>query len=126
MERNERDCSVHDPGWKGMRGTALYIKQELKEDEVNKKESSDSKIVYVTKIQLDRNRNKFINQIRAPGGHIQLTNMIDTQQQYIKLNIHGEVPIIMVQAHSGRNKRDTIFSVTLFKKTRNRNIERLQ
>jgi hypothetical protein len=109
-----------------MRGTALYIKQELKEDEVNKKESSDSKIVYVTKIQLDRNRNKFINQIRAPGGHIQLTNMIDTQQQYIKLNIHGEVPIIVVQAHSGRNKRDTIFSVTLFKKTRNRNIERLQ
>ena len=46
--------------------------------------------------------NKFINQIRAPGGHIQLTNMIDTQQQYIKLNIHGEVSIIVVQAHSGR------------------------
>jgi hypothetical protein len=41
----------------------------------------------------------FINQIRAPGGHIQLTNMIDTQQQYIKLNIHGEVSIIVVQAH---------------------------
>jgi hypothetical protein len=38
------------------------------------------------------------------GGHIQLTNMIDTQQ-YIKLNIHGEVSIIVVQAHSGR-KRD--------------------
>ena len=82
MERNERDGSVHDPGWKGMSGTALYIKQELKEDEVNKKESSDSKIVYVTKIQLYRNRNKFINQIRAPGGHIQITIMIDTQQQY--------------------------------------------
>ena len=125
MKRNERDGSVHDPGWKGMRGTALYIKQELKEDEVNKKESSDSKIVYVTKIQLDRNRNKFINQIRAPGGHIQLTNMIDTQQQYIKLNIHGEVPIIVVP-HSSRNKRDTIFSVTLFKKKPERNIERLQ
>jgi hypothetical protein len=26
--------------------------------------------------------NKFINQIRAPGGHIQITIMIDTQQQY--------------------------------------------
>ena len=32
-------------------------------------------------------------------------NMIDTQQQYIKLNIHGEVSIIVVQAHSGK-KRD--------------------
>ena len=53
----------------------------------------------------DRNRNKFINQIRAPGGHIQLTIMIDTQQQYIKLNIHSEVSIIVVQAHSSR-KRD--------------------
>ena len=42
----------------------------------------------------NRNRNKFFNQIRAPGGHIQLTNMPDTQQQYIKLNIHGEVSII--------------------------------
>ena len=52
----------------------------------------------------NRNRNKFINQIRAPGGHIQLTIMIDTQQ-YIKLNIHSEVSIIVVQAHSGR-KRD--------------------
>ena len=31
--------------------------------------------------------------------------MIDTQQQYIKLNIHSEVSIIVVQAHSGR-KRD--------------------
>jgi hypothetical protein len=28
------------------------------------------------------NRNKFINQIRAQGGHIQITIMIDTQQQY--------------------------------------------
>ena len=26
----------------------------------------------------NRNRNKFINQIRAPGGHIQITIMIDT------------------------------------------------
>ena len=45
----------------------------------------------------NRNRNKFINQIRAPGGHIQITIMIDTQQQYIKLNIHGEISIIVVQ-----------------------------
>ena len=43
-----------------------------------------------------RNRNKFINQIRAPGGHIQITIMIDTQQQYIKLNIHGEISIIVM------------------------------
>ena len=50
------------------------------------------------------NRNKFINQIRAPGGHIQITIMIDTQQ-YIKINIRGEISIIVVQAHSGR-KRD--------------------
>jgi hypothetical protein len=34
----------------------------------------------------NRNRNKFINQIKVPGGHIQITIMIDTQQQYIKLN----------------------------------------
>jgi hypothetical protein len=51
------------------------------------------------------NRNKGINQIRAPGGHIQITIMIDTQQQYIKLNIRDEISIIVVQAHSGR-KRD--------------------
>jgi hypothetical protein len=31
--------------------------------------------------------------------------MIDTQQQYIKLNIRGEISIIVVQAHSDR-KRD--------------------
>ena len=31
--------------------------------------------------------------------------MIDTQQQYIKINIRGEISIIVVQAHSGR-KRD--------------------
>ena len=37
----------------------------------------------------------FINQIRAPGGHIQVTIMIDAQQQYIKRNIHGEISIIM-------------------------------
>jgi hypothetical protein len=48
----------------------------------------------------NRNRNKFINQIRVPGGHIQITIMIDTQ-----LNICGEISIIVVQAHSGR-KRD--------------------
>ena len=46
-----------------------------------------------------KKRNKFINQIRAPGGHIQITIMIDTQQQYIKLNIRGEISIIVVQAH---------------------------
>jgi hypothetical protein len=28
--------------------------------------------------------------------------MIDTQQQYIKLNIHSEISMIVVQAHSGR------------------------
>ena len=28
--------------------------------------------------------------------------MIDTQQQYINLNIRGEISIIVVQAHSGR------------------------
>jgi hypothetical protein len=44
-------------------------------------------------------RNKFINQIRVPGGHIQITIMIDTQHQYIKLNIRGEISIIVVQAH---------------------------
>jgi len=54
-------------------------------------------------IEANRNRNKFINQIRAPGGHIQLTIMIDTQQQYIKLNIHGEVSIIVVQARQLNN-----------------------
>jgi len=31
--------------------------------------------------------------------------MIDTQQQYIKLNIRGEISIIVVQAHSGKNRR---------------------
>jgi hypothetical protein len=31
--------------------------------------------------------------------------MIDKQQQYIKLNIRGEISIIVVQAHSGK-KRD--------------------
>ena len=32
---------------------------------------------------------------RPPGGHIQITIMIDTQQQYIKLNIRGEISIIV-------------------------------
>jgi hypothetical protein len=32
----------------------------------------------------------------APGGHIQITIMIDTQQQYIKLNIRGEISIIVM------------------------------
>ena len=31
--------------------------------------------------------------------------MIDTQQQYINLNIRGEISIIVVQVHSG-TKRD--------------------
>ena len=43
----------------------------------------------------NRNRNKFINQIRVPGGHIQITIMIDAQQQYIKLNFRGEISIIV-------------------------------
>jgi hypothetical protein len=30
----------------------------------------------------NRNRNKLIDQIRAPGGHIQIATMIDSQQQY--------------------------------------------
>ena len=30
--------------------------------------------------------------------------MIDTQQQYIKLNIRGEISIIVVQVHSGRKR----------------------
>jgi hypothetical protein len=51
-------------------------------------------------------------QARAPGGHIQITIMIDTQQQYIKLNIRGEISIIVVQAHSGR-KRDICISMSL-------------
>ena len=57
-------------------------------------EKCDEKCAYIRK-----KRNKFINQIRAPGGHIQITIMIDTQQQYIKLNIRGEISIIVVQAH---------------------------
>ena len=36
-----------------------------------------------------------LTKIRAPGGHIQITIMIDTQQQYIKLNIRGEISIIV-------------------------------
>jgi hypothetical protein len=59
----------------------------------------------ILKVYRNRNRNRFINQIRVPGGHIQITIMIDTQQQYIKLNIRGEISIIVVQAHSDR-KRD--------------------
>jgi hypothetical protein len=30
------------------------------------------------------------------SGHIQITIMIDTQQQYIKLNIRGEISIIVM------------------------------
>ena len=56
---------------------------------------------------LYRNWNKFINQIKAPGRAYTNNNYdwYDTQQQYIKLNIRGELSIIVVQAHSGR-KRD--------------------
>jgi hypothetical protein len=52
---------------------------------------SISKVVFLSLSQANmsyleryrnRNRNKFINQIRAPGGHIQITIMIDTQQQH--------------------------------------------
>jgi hypothetical protein len=43
---------------------------------------------------------------------IQITIMIDTQQQHINLNIRGEISIIVVQAHSGR-KRDICFMVQL-------------
>jgi hypothetical protein len=38
---------------------------------------------------------KMNNSIKAPGGHIQITIMIDTQQQYIKLNIRDEISIIV-------------------------------
>jgi hypothetical protein len=36
-----------------------------------------------------------LTKITAPGGHIQITIMIDTQQQYMKLNIRGEISIIL-------------------------------
>ena len=38
--------------------------------------------------------------------------MIDTQQQYIKLNIRGEISIIGVQAHSGRKRDILVFTKT--------------
>ena len=37
----------------------------------------------------------------APGWHIQITIMIDTQQQYIKLNIRSEISIIVVHLKKG-------------------------
>jgi hypothetical protein len=37
--------------------------------------------------------------------------MIDAQQQYIKLNIHSEVSIIVVQAHSA-GKEINIYIMT--------------
>jgi hypothetical protein len=37
--------------------------------------------------------------------------MIDTQQQYIKLNIRGEISIIGVQAHSGRKRDILVFKI---------------
>jgi hypothetical protein len=53
----------------------------------------DLRTIIRTRHRFNRNRNKFINQIRAPGGNIQITIMIDTQQ-YIKINIRGEISII--------------------------------
>jgi hypothetical protein len=40
------------------------------------------KLSFVVYRNRNRNRNKFINEIRAPGGLIQITIIIDTQQQY--------------------------------------------
>jgi hypothetical protein len=51
---------------------------------------------YILEKILSTSEDKFINQIRAPGGHMQITIMIDTQQQYIKLNIRGEISIIVM------------------------------
>ena len=45
--------------------------------------------------------------------------MIDTQQQYINLNIHGEISIIVVQAHSGR-KRDIYYKKCMLLKKNHR------
>jgi hypothetical protein len=36
-----------------------------------------------------------ISLLTKSGGHIQITIMIDTQQQYIKLNICGEISTIV-------------------------------
>jgi hypothetical protein len=36
--------------------------------------------------------------------------MIDTQQQYIKLNIRGEISIIVVQAHSASGRKRDIYN----------------
>ena len=49
-------------------------------------------------LKWNENENKFINQIRAPGGHIQIQIMIDTQQ-YIKLNIRSEISIIVMKIY---------------------------
>jgi hypothetical protein len=37
--------------------------------------------------------------------------MIDTQQQYINLNIRGEISIIVVQAHSGRKRAAAVYEL---------------
>ena len=37
-----------------------------------------------------------ISLLTKSGGHIQITIMIDTQQQYIKLNIRSEISIIVM------------------------------
>ena len=58
-------------------------------------------------------QNKFINQIRAPGGHIQITIMIDTQQQYINLNIRGEISIIVVYVLPGHSRQTPLSTYVL-------------
>ena len=47
---------------------------------------------FLIEIEIEIN---LLTKITAPGGHIQITIMIDTQQQYIKLNIRGEISIIL-------------------------------
>jgi hypothetical protein len=67
-------------------GQFLEIADILLEVHAYKKKSFISYLHHLCKVSLtfddrNRNRNKFINQITAPGGHIiQLTIMIDTQQ----------------------------------------------
>ena len=80
--------------------TGTYLYQRIS---VDSKDTLVKTRVCGIEANRNKNRNKFINQIRAPGGHIQLTIMIDTQQQYIKLNIHSEVSIIVVQARQLNN-----------------------
>ena len=48
---------------------------------------------FLIEIEIEIN---LLTKITAPGGHIQITVMIDTQQQYIKLNIRSEISIIVM------------------------------